>query len=156
MIIFCDLDGTFINHSHRIHLIEGENRKDPKNWDVFYSDEMVLKNPPIPEGVAGLKRLWNAPYTKLHLLTGRPERTRAATMAWMKIHLWSNFAAPLYMRRDGDLRPATVYKMEQVRQVAQLYRDQALLFVDDDERNFPLYQHHGLVLKAPECWGSLR
>jgi hypothetical protein len=156
MIAVCDIDGTFADHSHRIHLIEGEKRKDQKNWDAFYDDDLMIKDAPIPLGIAGVTRLWNAPNIRLVLLTGRPEKTRAVTRTWLKIHFGSAFEAPIYMRKKGDLRKATEYKREQISGLSLAYERRAMLFIDDDERNFEMYQGFGVVLKAPECWGSIR
>lgn len=156
MIAVCDLDGTFADHSHRIHLIDGDRRKDSKNWDAFYNDDLILKDAPIPQGIVGIRRLWNAPYVKLVLLTGRPEKTRAATRTWLKIHVSPAFEVPIYMRKPGDLKKATVYKREQVQNLIYLYPNQALIFIDDDIRNYDMYRGYGLVLKAPECWEWVR
>lgn len=153
MIVVCDVDGTFIDHSHRIPIIEGDNRKDQKNWDRFYSNELLALDTPIPEGVIGLLRLCNAPYTRVNLVTGRPERTRFATKKWMRAHEIPEL--PLFMRREGDLRKATIYKRDVLQMLTQNYPGQAMLFIDDDERNYEMYKSYGLVLMAPACWRVL-
>jgi thiamine monophosphate synthase len=61
-------------------------------------------------------------------LTGRPERTRGDTEAWL-----SRYGLPagrLLMRRDTDRRPSAVMKLGQLRRLAAQRR--VAILVDDD------------------------
>ena len=62
-------------------------------------------------------------------LTGRPQRYRAATLAWLDKH--SLRGAQLWMRDQADTRPASVIKVEVLTQLA---RDGDIsIFIDDDD-----------------------
>lgn len=93
-----DIDGTLADCSHRLHFINGEK----KYWDSFY---VALKDDKSICDIVGLA-LIIAVHTghAIILITGRPERTRQATIKWLDEYtgLWP---CKLYMRPDGDHRP---------------------------------------------------
>lgn len=93
-----DIDGTLSNPGHRLRFITGYK----KDWDSFYGE--LEHDEPICD-VVGLA-LTIAVHTghAIILITGRPERTRQATIKWLDEHtgLWP---CKLYMRPDGDRRP---------------------------------------------------
>ena len=151
MIVFCDLDGTVADNSHRTGFIQSTK----KDWDSFYSPELISKDRPIASAVKALKRLMENQGLLLYFLTGRPEKTRAATVEWLRLNLpWSNYA-PILMRPDGDFRKADVYKEEHIQKVRELYPSKVRIFIDDDLRNAEMYQRLGIMLKAPECWDHI-
>lgn len=98
-----DIDGTLADPSERLPYIIGPN----KDWDTY--DSLVQTDKPIPAVITILRCLREGGYDTL-LLTGRGERTRDATAAWLAEHGvtydW------LVMRADGDNRPDTEVKME--------------------------------------------
>lgn len=151
MIVFCDLDGTVADNSHRIGFIQSTK----KDWDAFYSPELITKDKPITSSIKVLRRMLEMQGLLLYFLTGRPEKTRAATVEWLKANLSASHNAPILMRPDGDFRKADVYKEEHIQKVHALYPSKIKLFIDDDLRNVAMYQRLGLVLKAPECWEHL-
>jgi hypothetical protein len=90
-----DLDGVLADVRHRLHHLESK----PRDWDAFFAglpDDQVL-----PEGRAVVDRL--TPDHDLIYLTGRPERTRKATEAWLRRHGFPR--GELIMRRNGDPEP---------------------------------------------------
>jgi hypothetical protein len=115
-----DLDGVVADVRHRLHHLEG-GRKD---WDAFFAG--IADDAVHPEGLAVAKEL--AREHELVYLSGRPERTRAATEHWLARH-----GAPegtVLLRRDGDRRPARVTKVGILRRLA---RDRPVaVLVDDD------------------------
>ena len=116
-----DLDGVLADVRHRLRHIQ-DGRKD---WDAFFAgipDDEVL-----PEGRAVADRL--AGDHDIVYLTGRPERTRAATEEWLIRHRLPR--GELIMRRDGDRRPARVTKPALLRRYAAAGRRVAAV-VDDD------------------------
>jgi phosphoglycolate phosphatase-like HAD superfamily hydrolase len=115
-----DLDGTVADVRHRLHHLE----RRPKDWDGFFRG--IPDDQPLAEGVAVAKTL--AQDHELVYLTGRPERHRAATEAWLRHHNLP--PGQLMMRRDGDRRPARVAKLAILRRLgAERF---VAVFVDDD------------------------
>jgi phosphoglycolate phosphatase-like HAD superfamily hydrolase len=115
-----DLDGVVADVRHRLHHLAG-GRKD---WDAFFAG--IADDPVHPEGLAVAKEL--AREHELVYLSGRPERTRAATEQWLARH--GAPAGTVLLRRDGDRRPARITKIEILRRLAR-ERPVAVL-VDDD------------------------
>jgi hypothetical protein len=116
-----DLDGVLADVRHRLRHIQ-DGRKD---WDAFFAG--IAADEVLPEGRAVVERL--AGDHDLVYLTGRPERTRADTEAWLARHRLPR--GELIMRRDGDRRPARVAKPGSLRRYAAAGRRVAV-GVDDD------------------------
>ncbi|WP_218566321.1 hypothetical protein [Vallicoccus soli] len=115
-----DLDGTVADVRHRLHLVAGR----PRRWDAFFAaarDDAVL-----PEGEAVVRRLVQD--HDLVWLSGRPERCRRDTAAWLREHGLP--PGELVLRPEGDRRPAAVVKIGLLRRLA---RERPLdVLVDDD------------------------
>jgi phosphoglycolate phosphatase-like HAD superfamily hydrolase len=120
VVAVIDLDGTVADVRHRLHHLQ----RRPKDWDGFFRG--IPDDKPLAEGVAVARTL--AQGHQLVYLTGRPERHRAATEAWLRRHDLP--PGQLMMRRDGDRRPARVAKLALLRRLAAQRRVAA--FVDDD------------------------
>ncbi|MBZ5630399.1 MAG: hypothetical protein LAO06_16185 [Acidobacteriia bacterium] len=105
-IVFVDIDGTLADVRHRLHHIVGGKKK---NWRAFF--EAIDRDPPISSTVAWVQSL--AHDHDIIVTTGRPERYRARTIAWLK----KNHIpfTDLFMRRDGDHRPDYEIKEEALR-----------------------------------------
>jgi hypothetical protein len=151
MILFCDIDGTLVDNSHRKNLVVGVEKK---NWDAFYSDELTRLDTPFPEAQKKLIQL-TSQVTDYFFLTGRPEKCRSVTLWQLATH-FKCYPHPqrLLMRQDHDWRPSPVYKEGHIRE--NLSSVESGLFVDDDLRNEVVYIKYGVFLKAPECWGIIR
>ena len=122
MDIIVDIDGTLADLTHRLHFIRSPGMK--KDWPAFFdacSGDKPIK--PVIEMVHSLRvglptaaRLVN----RLIFCSGRPERTREATTAWLLnqnliARLPANKDAhghPLYMRKDDDFREDSIIKRE--------------------------------------------
>lgn len=117
-----DIDGVLADVRHRLHHLQQR----PKNWAGFFDD--APDDPVLPQGHALALEL--AQTYQLLYLTGRPERCRPDTQAWLDQHDFP--AGRLLMRSDSDRRPARFTKLERLRQL-DAERGVALL-VDDDER----------------------
>ncbi|MFB6713615.1 MULTISPECIES: hypothetical protein [unclassified Streptomyces] len=116
-----DLDGTLADSGHRQHCLEGPRR----DWDSFFS--AAVDDPPLPEGVRLV--LSSAEDCEIRYLTGRPERCRRDTVAWL-----AEQGLPegrLYMRRNDDRRPARHTKLEILRRLGR--EREVRMLVDDDE-----------------------
>jgi hypothetical protein len=132
-----DIDGVLADVRHRLHLVEGR----PKDWDGFFA--AAADDPPLTEGVQ-LARA-SAEDCDVVYLTGRPERCRADTLAWLDRHGLP--PGPLSMRRSRDFRPSRVAKLEQLRRLAR--RRTVAVAVDDDAQVCDAYERAGFrVLRA--------
>jgi hypothetical protein len=132
-----DLDGVVADVRHRLRFVRGPR----KDWNAFF--DAAADDPVLPEGRAVLDRL--AADHDVAYLTGRPERTRAATEQWL-----ARQGLPrgrVFMRREGDRRPA---RMVKPRLLTQLARGRAVaVVIDDDEAVCAAYERDGWpVLRA--------
>lgn len=119
-IAVIDLDGVVADVRHRLHHLD----RRPSDWDAFFAG--IPDDPVLPEGRAVVDQL--AADHDIVYLTGRPERTRPATGAWLRRHRLPR--GELIMRRDGDRRPARVAKPSLLRTLSA-GRTVAVV-VDDD------------------------
>ncbi|MCS0605787.1 hypothetical protein NX794_31975 [Streptomyces sp. LP11] len=116
-----DLDNTLADTAHRQHFLEGR----PKDWSGFFG--AAPKDPPLAEGVALAAR--SAGECEIVYLTGRPERCRRDTLAWLAAQGLPE--GRVHMRGNADRRPARFTKLEILRRLA---RDREVrVLVDDDE-----------------------
>ena len=116
-----DLDNTLADTAHRQRFLE----RKPRDWDAFFA--AAPADPPIPEGIALV--LESAKECEIVYLTGRPERCRRDTLAWLAAQGLPD--GRVHMRRNDDRRPARRTKLEILRSLART-RDVRIL-VDDDE-----------------------
>ncbi|MFF2850927.1 hypothetical protein ACFVT5_32025 [Streptomyces sp. NPDC058001] len=116
-----DLDGTLADTAHRQRFLE----RSPRDWNAFFA--AAPDDPPLTEGVA--LALEYARECEIAYLTGRPERCRADTVAWLAARELPD--GRIWMRRNDDRRPARRTKPEILRRLA---RDREIrVLVDDDD-----------------------
>jgi phosphoglycolate phosphatase-like HAD superfamily hydrolase len=116
-----DIDGVLADVRHRLHHVASR----PKDWDAFFG--AAPDDPPLMEGLGAVATADRAGHVVVYL-TGRPERCRTATLAWL-----ADQGLPegeLFMRDDSDRRPARITKVAALRRLSRRYRVEA--FVDDD------------------------
>jgi hypothetical protein len=120
VIAVFDIDGVLADATHRQHHVAQR----PKDWDAFFSavgDDPVLEH--------GRRRLLALAEThEIVLLSGRPERCRADTVAWLERH--GIAVTRLVLRPDSDHRPAAQLKAELVRAIGS--SNDIAVVVDDD------------------------
>jgi phosphoglycolate phosphatase-like HAD superfamily hydrolase len=116
-----DIDGVLADVRHRLHHVASR----PKDWDAFFG--AAPNDPPLSQGLGAVATAHRAGHVVVYL-TGRPERCRTATLAWLAEHGLP--AGELSMRDDSDRRPARVTKVAALRRLSRRYRIEA--FVDDD------------------------
>ena len=132
-----DLDGTLADTRHRLHHLQGRR----KDWDAFF--DAARDDPPLATGV--LLAVQSAQDCDVAYVTGRPERCRADTLAWLAAHGLP--AGELVMRAAGDRRPARVAKPPRLRALAR--GRVVAVVVDDDEQACDAYEQAGWpVLRA--------
>lgn len=129
-----DLDGVLADAAARQHYIKGPR----PNWEAFF---LASVDDPLIDEVATLLGLLSDELV-VALLTARPARIGELTVAWLGRHdvRWDL----LVMRRDGDYRPARVFKREAVRDM-QARRLDVKLCVEDDLRNIEMFRGEGLT-----------
>ncbi|MDQ8705078.1 hypothetical protein RCO28_21650 [Streptomyces sp. LHD-70] len=116
-----DLDNTLADTAHRQHFLEGR----PRDWNGFFA--AAPDDPPLAEGLALVHT--HADECEIQYLTGRPERCRADTEAWLA--RYGLPAGRIWMRRDSDRRPARHTKLDVLRRLARAR--EVRVVVDDDE-----------------------
>jgi hypothetical protein len=132
-----DIDGVLADVRHRLHHLQQR----PKDWDAFFS--AADRDPALPEGLAVVAEL-EADHDVVYL-TGRPERLRAVTTAWLDQHGLPH--GELHMRKHSDRRPARVTKPRLLEQLAR--RRSVAVVVDDDAAVCDAYEAAGFtVLRA--------
>jgi predicted kinase len=133
-VIF-DLDGTLADCTHRLHHVTN-GRKD---WDAFFAG---IAGDTLVEPIADLTDMagmWDA---AVILCSGRPEKCRATTTAWLGENRIEYDR--LYMRPDADMRPDHVVK----RQILDGIRAdgyEPFLVIDDRESVVRMWRDEGLV-----------
>ena len=119
-LVVVDIDGVVADVSHRlVHL-----RTQPRDWDAFFA--AMVDDPLLTESEAVANRA--ARDHDLAWITGRPARYADVTARWLSSHRLPE--GPVHHRRDGDRRPADVFKLHTVRRLARTRR--VVLVVDDD------------------------
>jgi phosphoglycolate phosphatase-like HAD superfamily hydrolase len=116
-----DIDGTLADVTHRLPCIQ----KDPKDWDAFF--DACSEDKPIQYMVDLAWAL--AEESHIVFVTGRPQRSRKKTEAWLLDRL-GFLGRPLYMRKDGDHRPDGDVKSELLDQLVADGYEPALVFED--------------------------
>lgn len=116
-----DIDGVLADVRHRLHHVAAR----PKDWDAFFG--AAVHDPPLAEGLAAVGTAQRAEHVVVYL-TGRPERCRSDTIAWLAAqHLPDG---ELLMRADRDRRPSRLLKVAALRRLSRHL--QVAAFVDDD------------------------
>ena len=129
--VLVDIDGVLADGAHRQHLVKA------KRWREFF--DAAHGDAPIAE-TAVLLRLLDAAVVVV-LLTGRPVRTRDATVAWLAEHgyRWDL----LVMKEDSDLRKTDRAKREAVTALRHAGFT-PVLALDDEPGNVDMYRLEGI------------
>ena len=136
-IVF-DLDGTLANITHRLHFV----KNGAKNWDSFF--KAIPDDQPIKEMVDLAVTLLKADDKPVAFATGRPERTRKDTVAWLLDNgIDTNFEARLFMRGDGDKRPDHIVKKIILSDMRKVGLDPVLVF-DDRQSVVDMWREEGI------------
>ncbi len=131
-----DLDGTLSDTRHRLHFVES----DPRDWEGFFA--AAPHDPPLSAGVELARASVAEDGHEIAYLTGRPERCRADTVAWLGRHGLPE--GRLLMRTSGDRRPARTTKPELLRALAA--ERTIAVVVDDDPQVCDAYERAGFTV----------
>lgn len=139
-VIF-DIDGVLADARHRLHLI----RQNSPDWEAFFA--RAADDSPI-EPVVNLARALDQGGAIIVLVTGRPERIRSITEAWLHHYLvpWTY----LLMRADGDRRPDTVVKMEAFHNLRINYCLDSKLAIEDRPSVVAMWRELGVCCLAAD------
>jgi phosphoglycolate phosphatase-like HAD superfamily hydrolase len=129
-----DLDGTLADTRHRLCYLDTR----PKNWDAFF--DAAKLDAPLPKGVA--LALASAEEHDIAYVTGRPERCRRDTEAWIAEHGLPK--GKVWMRGTQDRRPAKTAKLELLKRLAG--KQDVALVVDDDPLVCDAYRKAGFTV----------
>ena len=152
-----DIDGTIADLHHRLHFIREQGVADKNKWyegrppfkkdyDAFYA--ACMDDKPIQPVITINQMLWDVDHGDqiaeygLLFMTGRPEKIRKETLAWMDNNyvIWHK----LYMRPDGDHRPAVKIKAEMYDQaIADGY--EPIMAFEDHTSCVEMWRSKGLI-----------
>lgn len=104
-----DIDGVLADVGHRLHHLEGPR----KDWDGFFG---AMDDDSLIDSGRDAVRAASASGLQIVYLTGRPERYRRQTEAWLRMHGLD--LGPVHMRPNRDRRPARVFKVGILRHLA--------------------------------------
>src|SRR5689334_10366607 len=99
-----DIDGVVADVRHRLRFLD----RRPKDWDGFFA--AAEHDLPLEVGLTLVREL--AAGHDVVWLTGRPERLRKVTTAWLD--RYGLPSGPMHMRGNRDRRPARTFKLGQV------------------------------------------
>ena len=122
MLAAVDIDGVLADVRHRLHHVTGR----AKDWDAFFA--AAPQDPLLEQGRETVTRLGEV--YDLVYLSGRPERCRDDTLAWLERHTLPS--GELLLRPAGDRRPARLLKVQVLDRLAAS-RPVAVLVDDDPE-----------------------
>ncbi|MGZ4442219.1 MAG: phosphatase domain-containing protein [Nocardioidaceae bacterium] len=134
-----DIDGTLADVRHRLRHVSAA----PKDWAAFFaamSDDGVLE-----QGAYTVGRL--AEVYRVVYLSGRPERFRAETRAWLDRHGLPE--GELHLRPAGDFRPSSVLKVQVLDRLSE--HAEVVVLVDDDPLVLDAARHAGYDV-LPATW----
>lgn len=140
-VIF-DIDGTLADASHRLHHIKNGSH----NWDAFFADAV---NDPVIEPVRELARIIAAQGYRIILVSGRTDKIRLITEAWLVAH-----DVPfdeLHMRREGDYRQDFIIKSELLDAILA-EGNEILCVVDDRPSVVAMWRERGLTCLQCRDW----
>jgi len=149
-IIICDLDGTLCDIDHRLHFVQvaqglpfvtsdGNITYPRKDWDAFFAG---VPDDKVNEPVLNLLFMVYECSTVV-FCSGRPERCRADTVAWLEKHAFPFSHCELYMRKDGDFRPDDIVKQEILD--THIDKDRVLFVLDDRDQVVHMWRRNGLT-----------
>lgn len=138
--IIVDLDGTLCDNSHRVHLAQA------KDWDAFHAG--IPLDVPHTE-VATILAILAKEAFEIILLTGRDEKYREDTLAWLRRHDLVNLFDHLLMRPDDDRRPDHELKPSMITEhfgSAEEAQHSVLFCLEDRDKVVEALRNYGLTV----------
>lgn len=143
MLVVFDIDGTLANIEHRLDYV----RSKPKNWKAFDAgipNDRV--NEPVAEVLYSLRSASSGSQNKIIFASGRNERSRSATVDWLKKYaLWED-DSKLYMRKADDFRNDSIVKREILDEIVADYGKKPDMVFDDRPRVVNMWRDAGIFV----------
>lgn len=139
MLIIFDIDGTLANIDHRVKYVKSK----PKNWDAF---DAGIPNDKVNPHVAEVFFSLRDANHDIVFATGRSERSRDATVAWLKKNGFWLISSHLYMRKDGDYRGDDIVKKEILDQITSAWGRKPDMVFDDRPRVVRMWRENGVFV----------
>lgn len=137
-IVIFDIDGTVANCAHRQHYIA----QSPKKWKEYFAE--IFHDEPMDAQIRLAHAFKDCGYEIMYL-TGRPERFRDITVAWM--HQYDLPEGKLLMRQESDKSPAPDFKRRVLQH--EIGFDKIRMVVDDDPRVLGMLALAGIPCMRP-------
>lgn len=141
--IFCDLDGTLCDISHRLPLVKGLAEGEKKDWKRFF--ERIPYDKPRMDVMKMLQDYQREGYD-IVFISGRPDTYKKHTLVWLITHteryLPKGFLT-IIMRRGHDKRPDNEVKQD----ILNMYfpdRSQVHMVIDDRPSVIRMWKENGL------------
>jgi predicted kinase len=132
--ILCDVDGTVVDCSHRLHYIKNGNR----NWPAFWA--AIPLDTPINHVIRMVQAMHAAGHP-VFIVTARDDDRKTVTEAQLLQH-----GVPfdrMYMRVTGDFRPDHIVKKEMLDQIrAEGYAP--LFMLEDRAHNVAMFRENNM------------
>lgn len=139
MLVIFDLDGTLCNIEHRLNFV----RSKPKNWPAF--DAGIPNDTVNPHVAAAFHALRNAGHD-IVFASGRNERSRAATVAWLDANGFWAASSHLYMRPADDFRSDDIVKREILDTIVSHFGRKPDMVFDDRPRVVRMWRDAGIFV----------
>ncbi|RLG87317.1 MAG: hypothetical protein DRO39_00820 [Thermoprotei archaeon] len=136
-----DIDGVLLDVTLRLSKAQELARILNRDfWDTFFSEELLSLDTPRRVGIELLRRCL-ARGLAVAIITGRPRRIYRETVEQLKrIGVDVKFIWRILMRRNNDLRPSPIVKLELVKELVKM-GGIVLEIHDDDEEFLRLVKH---------------
>jgi phosphoglycolate phosphatase-like HAD superfamily hydrolase len=139
MLVVFDIDGTIANIEHRLDYV----RSKPKNWKAF--DAGIPNDKVNPYVAAAFFALRDAGHD-IVFASGRNERSRDATVAWLDANGFWQPSSHLWMRKADDFRSDDIVKLEILDEIIADYGKKPDMVFDDRPRVIRAWRSQGIFV----------
>jgi hydroxymethylpyrimidine pyrophosphatase-like HAD family hydrolase len=137
MLVVFDIDGTLANIEHRLNYV----RSKPKNWKAF---DAGIPNDKVNPHVAEVFHSLRDAGHDIVFASGRSERTRDATVAWLDANGFWAVSSHLYMRKADDFRGDDIVKREILDEMTRAWGRKPDMVFDDRKRVVDMWRRNGI------------
>lgn len=141
--VIWDLDNCLADDAHRVSSIDWQAHGQ-KRWEQYHSDAILDT---ANHAAVTLFRAHEAQGHIPIIFTGRPERYRADTEAWLEEHVQPLRPIITMMRAPEDTRESTDLKLHFLKLCIRtnLFKiEQVVAAFDDRKPIIAMYKHHGI------------
>ena len=139
MLVVFDIDGTLANIEHRLDYV----RSKPKNWKAF---DAGIPNDKVNPHVAEVFHSLRDAGHDIVFASGRSERTRDATVAWLDANGFWAVSSHLYMRKADDFRGDDIVKREILDEMTRAWGRKPDMVFDDRPRVVRMWREEGIFV----------